>query len=33
VGIGVAIPCVAMNNLLRRRVSERLVDFDEMRGA
>ncbi|MCD6733030.1 MAG: MotA/TolQ/ExbB proton channel family protein [Burkholderiaceae bacterium] len=33
VGIGVAIPCVAMNNLLRRRVRERLVDFDEMRGA
>jgi biopolymer transport protein ExbB len=33
VGIGVAMPCVAMNNLLRRRVRERLVDFDEMRGA
>ncbi|HLS57283.1 MAG TPA: MotA/TolQ/ExbB proton channel family protein [Zeimonas sp.] len=32
VGIGVAIPCVAMNNLLRRRVRERLVDFDEARG-
>lgn len=32
VGIGVAIPCVAMNNLLRRRVRERLADFDEARG-
>jgi len=31
-GIGVAIPCVAMNNALRRRVRERLVDFDEARG-
>jgi len=32
VGIGVAIPCVAMNTALRRRVRESLVDFDEARG-
>ncbi|MCD6672236.1 MAG: TonB-system energizer ExbB [Burkholderiaceae bacterium] len=31
-GIAVAIPCVAANNALRRRVRERLVDFDEARG-
>ncbi len=31
-GIVVAIPCVAANNALRRRVRERLVDFDEARG-
>lgn len=31
-GIAVAIPCVAANNALRRRVRERLADFDEARG-
>lgn len=31
-GITVAIPCVAMNNVLRRRVRERLTDFDEAHG-
>lgn len=31
-GIAVAIPCVVANNSLRRRVRERLVDFDEARG-
>jgi len=31
-GIAVAIPCVAMNNVLRRRVRERLTDFDEAHG-
>lgn len=31
-GIVVAIPCVAMNNVLRRRVRERLTDFDEAHG-
>ncbi len=31
-GIVVAIPCVAMNNVLRRRVRERLADFDEAHG-
>ncbi len=32
VGIGVAMPCVAMNNGLRRLVRARLTDFDEARG-
>ncbi len=32
VGIGVAMPCVAMNNALRRLVRARLTDFDEARG-
>ena len=32
VGIGVAMPCVAMNNALRRRVREKLADFDEAHG-
>ncbi len=31
-GIAVAIPCVALNNALRRRVRERLAEFDEARG-
>lgn len=31
-GIGVAIPCVALNNALRRRMREVLVDFDEAQG-
>jgi biopolymer transport protein ExbB len=31
-GIVVAIPCVALNNMLRRRVRERLTDFDEAHG-
>jgi biopolymer transport protein ExbB len=31
-GIGVAIPCVAMNNMLRRRVRELLAEYDEARG-
>lgn len=31
-GIVVAIPCVALNNTLRRRVRERLTDFDEAHG-
>ncbi len=31
-GIVVAIPCVALNNILRRRVRERLTDFDEAHG-
>jgi len=31
-GIGVAIPCVAMNNTLRRRVRELLAEYDEARG-
>lgn len=31
-GIVVAIPCVAMNNVLRRCVRERLADFDEAHG-
>ncbi|HAJ12959.1 MAG TPA: TonB-system energizer ExbB [Comamonadaceae bacterium] len=31
-GIVVAIPCVALNNALRRRVRERLTDFDEAHG-
>jgi biopolymer transport protein ExbB len=31
-GIVVAIPCVALNNVLRRRVRERLTDFDEAHG-
>ncbi len=31
-GIAVAIPCVAASNLLRRRVRERLVEYDEARG-
>lgn len=30
-GLLVAIPCVAMNNLLRRRVRERLAEFDALR--
>ena len=29
-GIAVAIPCVALNNMLRRRVRERLYEFDEI---
>jgi biopolymer transport protein ExbB len=33
VGIGVAIPCVAINNALRRKVRERLSEYDEARGA
>lgn len=32
VGIAVAMPCVAMNNALRRRVREKLADFDEAHG-
>jgi biopolymer transport protein ExbB len=32
VGIGVAMPCVAMNNGLRRLVRARLTDFDEAHG-
>lgn len=32
-GILVAIPCVAVNNWLRRQVRERLTDFDEAHGA
>lgn len=31
-GIAVAIPCVALNNALRRRVRERLAEFDEAQG-
>lgn len=31
-GIVVAIPCVALNNVLRRRVRECLTDFDEAHG-
>ena len=31
-GIIVAIPCVAVNNVLRRKVRERLTDFDEAHG-
>lgn len=31
-GIAVAIPCVVLNNLLRRRVRECLADFDERHG-
>jgi biopolymer transport protein ExbB len=31
-GIGVAIPCVALNNMLRRRVRELLAEYDEARG-
>ncbi|MBA4256239.1 MAG: TonB-system energizer ExbB [Polaromonas sp.] len=31
-GIGVAIPCVAMNNALRRVVRVKLAEFDEARG-
>jgi biopolymer transport protein ExbB len=31
-GIVVAIPCVALNNVLRRRERERLTDFDEAHG-
>lgn len=31
-GIIVAIPCVALNNVLRRKVRERLTDFDEAHG-
>lgn len=31
-GIAVAIPCVALNNALRRRVRERLAEYDEARG-
>jgi biopolymer transport protein ExbB len=30
-GLLVAIPCVAMNNALRRRVRERLAEFDAQR--
>ena len=30
-GLLVAIPCVALNNALRRRVRERLADFDAAR--
>lgn len=32
-GILVAIPCVAVNNWLRRQVRERLTDFDEAHGS
>lgn len=32
-GILVAIPCVAVNNWLRRQVRERLSDFDEAHGS
>lgn len=32
VGIGVAIPCVGLNNALRRRVREKLAEFDEAHG-
>ena len=32
-GIAVAIPCVFLNNLLGRRVREKLADFDELNGA
>lgn len=31
-GIAVAIPCVMANNWLRRRVRERLAEFDEAHG-
>jgi len=31
-GIVVAIPCVALNNVLRRRARECLTDFDEAHG-
>lgn len=31
-GIAVAIPCVMLNNWLRRRVRERLTDYDEAHG-
>ena len=31
VGLLVAIPCVALNNALRRRVKERLAEYDAMR--
>ncbi|MDD4882213.1 MAG: TonB-system energizer ExbB [Gallionellaceae bacterium] len=30
-GLLVAIPCVALNNVLRRRVRERLAEFDALR--
>lgn len=33
VGIGVAIPCVALNNALRRAARVKLAEFDEARGA
>lgn len=32
VGIGVAMPCVALNNSLRRSVRNKLTDFDEAHG-
>ncbi len=32
IGIGVAIPCVFLNNFLTRKVKEKLADFDEMMG-
>ena len=32
VGIGVAIPCVGLNNALRRVVRVKLAEFDEARG-
>jgi len=32
-GLVVAIPCVVMNNLLRRRVRELMAEFGESRGA
>lgn len=31
VGLLVAIPCVALNNTLRRRVKERLAEYDALR--
>ena len=31
-GIGVAIPCVFINNFLARQVREKLADFDELHG-
>lgn len=32
IGIAVAIPCVALNNALRRMVRVKLAEFDEARG-
>ena len=32
VGIGVAIPCVGLNNALRRVVRVKLAEFDEAQG-
>lgn len=31
-GIAVAIPCVVLNNILRRKVREHLAIFDEAHG-